>query len=122
MKPWLMETGILLPRRAGLQLHPSRIPTSLWVEPPGAAAIGLEAGAVAPGTVVGVVDGFGVGAVLAGIGAGDGVGVAAAGDGAGGGGGWGVAWSPFWAWPPYYYDPWLYSYDAAPDVLYLYPG
>src|SRR5579871_1842653 len=82
MKPWLMETGILLPRRAGLQLHPSRIPTSLWVEPPGAAAIGLEAGAVAPGTVVGVVDGFGVGAVLAGIGAGDGVGVAGAGEGA----------------------------------------
>jgi hypothetical protein len=37
-------------------------------------------------------------------------------------GGWGVAWSPFWAWPPYYYDPWLYSYDAAPDVLYPYPG
>jgi len=37
-------------------------------------------------------------------------------------GGWGVAWSPFWAWPPYYYDPWLYSYDPAPAVLYPYPG
>ena len=76
------ETGIPLPLRAGLQLHPSRIPTSLRVEPPGAAAIGLEAGAVAPGTVVGAVDGVGDGAVLAGIGAGDGVGVAAVGVGA----------------------------------------
>lgn len=36
-------------------------------------------------------------------------------------GGWGVGWSPFWSWPGYYYNPWVYGYDTAPDVLYPYP-
>jgi hypothetical protein len=39
-----------------------------------------------------------------------------------GGWGWGVGWSPFWAWPTYYYNPWLYSYNAPPDVVYPYPS
>ncbi|HEV2398502.1 MAG TPA: hypothetical protein VGS27_16280 [Candidatus Sulfotelmatobacter sp.] len=36
-------------------------------------------------------------------------------------GGWGLGWDPFWAWPPYYYNPWLYAYNPAPDVIYPYP-
>jgi hypothetical protein len=35
-------------------------------------------------------------------------------------GGWGAAWSPFWAWPPYYYNPWLYAYSSPPSMAYPY--
>jgi len=36
-----------------------------------------------------------------------------------GGWGWG-AWSPFWAWPSYYYNPWLYPYNSPPAMAYPY--
>ena len=44
-----------------------------------------------------------------GLGTGDLVGDAAVGDGnsVGDGGVQVAAWGPFWAWPPYYYDPWF---------------
>lgn len=45
--------------------------------------------------------------------------------GFGWGWGWGFGWSswtPFWAWPPYLYDPWLYTDISAPYVLDPYPG
>ena len=36
--------------------------------------------------------------------------------------GW-ANWTPFWAWPPYLYDPWLYAAEVpAPYVLDPYPG
>ena len=34
--------------------------------------------------------------------------------------GWG-AWGPFWAWPAYWYNPWIYA-DAPPYVLDPYPA
>ncbi|MGA7754705.1 MAG: hypothetical protein WCB05_17875 [Candidatus Sulfotelmatobacter sp.] len=38
--------------------------------------------------------------------------------GLGWGWGWGWGWwNPFWAWPPYWYNPWLYDYSA-----YIYPN
>ena len=40
-------------------------------------------------------------------------------------GGWGVGWAswgPFWAWPSYWYDPWIYADVSAPYVLDPYPG
>ena len=40
-------------------------------------------------------------------------------------GGWGVGWAswgPFWAWPSYWYAPWIYADVSAPYVLDPYPG
>lgn len=30
---------------------------------------------------------------------------------------WGFGWNPFWAWPPYWYNPWLYADSPA----FIYP-
>ncbi len=66
-------------------------------------------GTAAAGAAVGV--GVAVGAGVAWVGAG------AAGDSAGGTGA-GVGWGPFWAWPPYSYNPWLWDYSPE----YIYPN
>jgi hypothetical protein len=38
-----------------------------------------------------------------------------------GGYGWGLGWDPFWAWPGYWYNPWLYGYSYDPEYIYPNP-